>query len=275
MELVSDLLRRNVSALTPAEQRITRVLLSDYPRAGLESAARLARRANASAPTVVRMVAKLGLSGYPELQERLRVELAERAKAPLHLLDRPETQLGSQRAADVLRGAVEKTLSTNPPEIVAEAADAVCHYPRRLLLGGRYSSMLAGYLANHLMLMLPNVRTVPLDALRRTATLLDVSAQTVVVAYDFRRYQSDTVDFCRLAKERGARVVLVTDPWLSPAAEWADTIVTCSVSSSCLFDSSTAAMAMTEVLLATVVDQLGPAALERVEQFEAAQVPWD
>lgn len=274
-ELVSDVLRRSFSALTPAEQRIVRVVLSDYPRAGLESASRLARRASASAPTVVRLAIKLGYRGYPELQDQLREELAQRAASPLNLFDRGERAGGlTRRAGDVIIGAVQETLATLPDEALTQVAEGLCNHRDRVIIGGRYSSTIAEYFSLHLTLLLPRVRLVPLSGMGRTSALLDVGPRTMVVAYDFRRYQNDTVEFCRRAKTLGARIALFTDPWLSPAADYADIVMPCSVGSVSPFDSATAAMASTEVIVSLVVDQLGDSCKERLATFEENQEPW-
>lgn len=42
---ISDLLRQRGAELTPAEARVARTLLADYPLAGLGTVASLARRA--------------------------------------------------------------------------------------------------------------------------------------------------------------------------------------------------------------------------------------
>lgn len=275
METVSDLLRRSLSTLTPAEQRVVRVLLGDYPRAGLESASRLARRASTSAPTVVRLMPKLGLGGFPELQERLRAELAERAASPLDILGRRETPTAADQAGRTLLAGLEETLATVPGAVLHDIAESLCHRRDRVLIGGRFSSFVAEYLGAHLTLVLPRVRVVPLATMGRTAALLDVGPKTMVVAYDVRRYQRDTIEFCRRAKERGARVALFTDPWLSPAADWADVIVPCTVRSTSAFDSSTALLAATEIVIALVVERLGDGGKQRLAQFEQQQGPGD
>ncbi len=81
---VADLLRARRAELTPAERRVVQILLGDYPAAGLQSVARLAQEAGVSPPTVVRLVAKLGFTGYPNLQDALRGELSARTTGPLH-----------------------------------------------------------------------------------------------------------------------------------------------------------------------------------------------
>ncbi|RUX43874.1 MurR/RpiR family transcriptional regulator, partial [Mesorhizobium sp. M7A.F.Ca.CA.002.09.1.1] len=51
---IRDVLMRGDLALTPSEEKIVRLLLTDYPTSGLGTASSLARRAGVSDPTVVR-----------------------------------------------------------------------------------------------------------------------------------------------------------------------------------------------------------------------------
>ncbi|TIV97849.1 MAG: MurR/RpiR family transcriptional regulator, partial [Mesorhizobium sp.] len=68
---VRDMLLHGSISLTPSEERIVQVLLTDYPAAGLGTATSLAKRAGVSDPTVVRLAMKLGFEGFPALQRRL------------------------------------------------------------------------------------------------------------------------------------------------------------------------------------------------------------
>lgn len=271
---VGDSLREHAAVATAAEQRIIQVLLTDYPRAGLETMARLARRAETSAPTVLRLIHKLGFSGYPEFQEVLRAEIAARGVSPLDLYSRaaPGGDPVQQRAEDTLVQIVRESSAALPPERFAAAVTSITRARQRVTIGGRFTSMIASYLITHLQMLLPNSRHVSSGAMERTSALLDVDKRTVVIAYDFRRYQEDTVRFCRLAKRQGAKLILFTDPWFSPAAAVADIVFPCRVESASPFDSSTATLAMTEILLAGVVEALGDGPLERIATFEEFQV---
>ena len=55
--------------------------------------------------------------------------------------------------------------------------------------------------------------------------------------FDFRRYELDTFEFARLARERGGRLVLLTDPWLSPIADLADAVLPAQVDGPSPFES--------------------------------------
>ncbi len=55
---------------------------------------------------------------------------------------------------------------------------------------------------------------------RRVLDSLEISRRDVLCLFDYRRYQQDTIAAGKVAAERGAVVIVFTDPWLSPAVEY-------------------------------------------------------
>ena len=117
---VAERIREGLGKCSPAERRVGRLLLSDYPAAGLDTVARLAERAETSGPTVLRFLSRLGFDGFGDLQESLRGEIAERTASPLTLLGSEpvaspdDTPLG--RAQSILPAATARTLELLPPD---------------------------------------------------------------------------------------------------------------------------------------------------------------
>src|SRR3546814_19117396 len=62
-----------------------------------------------------------------------------------------------------------------------------------------------------------------------SSDLLDIGKRDTLIVFDYRRYQTDVVEFARQAQARGAPFVLFTDPWMSPIAEIADVVIIASV----------------------------------------------
>src|SRR5437879_1814599 len=101
---------------------------------------------------------------------------------------------------------------------------------RRILgLGGRVSGPLARYLAAQLHLLRPGIGLVDAERTAAAQQLLDMRKGDVLVVFDYRRYQADTIDSARLVSSQGGNVVLFTDPWLSPASAFAKQVVLTSV----------------------------------------------
>jgi DNA-binding MurR/RpiR family transcriptional regulator len=271
---VGERLRNRVASLSPAERKLARVLLATYPTAGLESVARFAERAAVSPPTVTRFVAKLGFRGYPEFQRVLRDEVQARLSSPLARYreaggERPAESL----LADVLEvsranlQATQELISQRDFEEVVELLAA----PRRrvLVLGGRVSGQLARYLAHQLHLLRPGVGVVDADRTTPAQQLVDLRKGDVLIVFDYRRYQADTVATARGAAAQGCHVVLFTDPWLSPASSCSGQVLVSSVETIGPFDSLVGATAAVEALVAALLGRLGPRALERMQSLES------
>jgi DNA-binding MurR/RpiR family transcriptional regulator len=262
--------RLAVAGLTPAERKVARVLLADYPVCGLEPVAKLAAEAGVSAPTVIRLVSKLEFDSYGDFQQALKSEVSARLSSPLSMYsgDGADSSDVISRSERALCGGIASSFDRLPRAEFDQAVRLLAD-PRRgvTLIGGRFSSMLAEYLAAHLRILRSNVRVV--TALDRISAMLDVGRGDVLVAFDYRRYQHDTVRLAMIAKRQGATLVAFTDPYLSPLAAHADVILTTSVASPSPFDALTPAVALVETVIAALVDRLGAAPLERMARYDA------
>jgi len=95
-----------------------------------------------------------------------------------------------------------------------EAVIELLSDPRRrvLTLGGRVSAFLARYLASQLHLIRPASELIDPERSNPADHLVDLGRRDILVVFDYRRYQSDTISSAKVAAGRGSTVVLVTDP---------------------------------------------------------------
>ncbi len=277
MVTVAERLQQRMAELTPAERKVARVLLADYPVSGLEPVAKLAADAGVSPPTVVRLISKLEFDSYGGFQQSLKSEVSARLSSPLSMHTARTRPNESEQAAScqdvlsrserVLCEGISSSLARLPRAEFDQAVRLLADSRRGVtLIGGRFSSMLAEYLAAHLRILRPNVRVV--SAADRVSSMLDVGRREVLVAFDYRRYQHDTVRLAITAKRQGATLIAFTDPYLSPLSAHADVILTTSVQSPSPFDALTPAVALVETIIAALVDRLGAAPLARMARYD-------
>lgn len=273
---LAEVLRGDRVDFTPRERRVSRALLANYPRAGLGTAAELAKLAGVSAPTVVRFSRALGYSGFAELQEVLLEELTERSASPV-------SQFAEQSLAGtvpsghwlsaglpVAQNAVS-SLNMIPTVELDRGADLLANPQLRIsAFGGRYSGLIASYLTLHLEQVRPGVRPqAPAQSLPG-AEFVDASRRDVFVVYDFRRYQTSTIQQAALLAAAGAHIICVTDPWLSPVSQVAEVVLPTSIESATPFDSASAAFVLTELLVGAVLERVGLDAAERMRRWDEA-----
>ncbi|MEX0300515.1 MAG: MurR/RpiR family transcriptional regulator, partial [Kordiimonas sp.] len=98
--------------------------------------------------------------------------------------------------------------------------------------------------------------------------LVDVGKRDVLLVFDFRRYQEETVKLTQAAAQKGAEIILITDPYLSPIAEEATVVLSTTIEAPSPFDSYVPAFAMIEALIAGLVTELGDKAKQRISELE-------
>ncbi|WP_129667884.1 MurR/RpiR family transcriptional regulator [Phytoactinopolyspora endophytica] len=271
---VQQRVRDHMDDLSAGERKVGRTLLAAYPAAGLESAADLAKRAKVSTPTVLRFVTRLGFEGYPDFQRVLIHEVHERMGSPLAQFDErnatPSDQDFLPYVSSTFVSTVSETFDHIPRHDFLAAVKLLAD--RRLhirLFGGRFSQVLADYLAAHLHLMRPDVTLLPSGDNSRASALLDASKRDVFVVFDYRRYQSTTIHLAEAVANSGASIVLMTDQYLSPIADLAHAVLPARVDAPSPFDSLVPAMALVESLVAAVSEELGDATRDRLTRLES------
>lgn len=274
---VADLTTAALPALSRAERQVGRVLLGDYPSAGLSTAAGLAQEARVSPPTVLRFAQSLGFSGFPDLQRALREELRLRSSGPITRGDDEAIAGGSARdtVLHYARAQADRSLESlaRIPDSSYEAAVAVLADPgkRIVLAGGRFSYLLAYHLGLHLEQLRPGVRMINDPQGRDLGTVLDLARRDALVLFDFHRYQRSAQDLAAAAQRRGATLVLVTDSLACPIAPRADVVLDVTSDAGQTFQSMSAAFLLTEQLLTLVVDRIGEPARTRLALWDRSR----
>ncbi|BFV60739.1 MurR/RpiR family transcriptional regulator [Kitasatospora sp. CMC57] len=271
---IAEQIRTRLGECSPAERKVARVLLANWPAAGFETVATLAERATVSAPTVLRLVTRLGYRGFPDFQAALRTELDERNASPLSLFTTPgddaDAQSGLlQRASTAFVTAIGRTLAELPQHDLDRAIELLADPKRRITLaGGRFTQLFAQYLGLHLMQLRDDVRFLPDRDVERTAALAALGRRDVLVVFDYRRYEPDKVAMAQLVQEHGGRVILFTDTWLSPVAAHAEVVLPSQVTSPSPYDSLAPTLAVTETVIAGVLNSLGDQGHQRMQERE-------
>ena len=272
---VVDALREQLASFPATERRVAHRLLADYPMAGLQSATELARAVGVSTPTVLRLVARLGFENYADFQKTLRGELAAQLSSPLaKAATRPDPATPASTFAAALARNIEDTFVHLPPGELDRVAALLADRRLRVhLVGGRFTDALARYLAVQLRVLRPGVHHLEDQEANWQDQLLDFGRQDVLVLFDIRRYQPSLLRLAEAAARRRARVIVFTDPWLSPVARVAQHVLPARVVAPSIWDSGAALMALCEALLATVTTLDWPYAEQRMRELEQLRHP--
>lgn len=270
-----ELVRSYLDDLSTGERKVADVLLADYPNAGLETAARLAMRAGVSCPTVLRFVARIGFATFSDFQGRVRRDIQESLGSPSRQyasVDRtvaPGDPSFGASVRDTFIDGLSQAFDDLATTELSRVSGIVADRSRRItVIGGRFSKILATYLAAHLQMLRLGVQAVSEDELAVLNSLTSLRRNDILIAFDFRRYDPDVVKFARAYRSSGGEVVLFTDSGLSPIASVATAVFSTPVESVSPFDSLVPGLAMTETLIAAVAIECGDQGRRRVDEFE-------
>jgi DNA-binding MurR/RpiR family transcriptional regulator len=270
---INDEIFARMDELSPAEKKVARTLLASYPSAGLASAASLARSAGTSPPTVLRLLARLGIGSYPDFQRRLREEVSLQINSPVRrseaVRELAEDDLLGRTIAD--RAAlVSELTATVPPSEFDRAVQLLINRPKQVLItGGYFSRYVAMMLAAQLDEVIPAVDFLDDPVGRQMGKILSLGNRGVLVIMDFRRYELAAAQAAEIARERGASIVVITDQGLSPATDQADVVLPVKVDG-IPFDAMVGLLALAEAMVAAVLRGTGESGLARMKDWESS-----
>lgn len=260
-----------LSVLSTREARAARHLIANFPISGLGTVAEVAEASGVSTATVLRLVKRLGYAGYTQFQAELKAQLEMRLQSPLTRL-----QVNAGEDTDFLSayfGQLAEVMTQMQSGMDRQTFDAIVRLladPKRDIhvIGGRCSGHVARYFVDLLVSLRQRVHAVDADANKHAEQLLGIGRNSVVLVLDVRRYQHDVVDFARMAAERRAKIILLTDPWLSPVSRVASLVLTFPITSPSIFDIMTGGMAVADALLGAVARATGIEGRERMSRLE-------
>lgn len=258
--------------MAPAERKVARTLLENYPSMGLVSANALARAAGTSAPTVLRLVARLGLDSYAQFQAHLHAEILHELNSPVRRAEEKRRFDGAATdftaSVETRRELVDRLMDTVSEGEFAEAVRLLTNdAPSVLIAGGYYSRFVAEIMARQLDQIIPNVDFLADPLGYDIGKFYAARKRSVVVLFDLRRYQRTGQQIAELAKREKASLLLITDQDLSPCVELADAVLPVPVDG-IPFDSFAGLVVLVESLVEGVLHASGEKGVERMKLWE-------
>jgi DNA-binding MurR/RpiR family transcriptional regulator len=270
---VGERLKATLKAGTMGQRALADFILRHPVRASVLSIEDLARATGVSAPTISRFARELGYGSFAGLRaglgEAIQILLDPVAKLSAQL-KRP----GQPDAADML-GVIQTHVARLDAERVAAqvatAVQAITAARSVHVMGFGLSAHLAAMLVLGLQPFHAGVSAVVEYGGTEVAAgrLMAIGPEDLLIAIAFPRYAKDVVNLSQYARDRGARVIAITDSPASPLAGVAELSLMAPASHPALSSSYAAALAITETLVAAVMLS-DPANAERAALLGAA-----
>lgn len=232
---VLDQLREQYPELSASHRTIAQFVISHTAHSAFLPITRLAEMTGVSTATIVRFAQLLGYSGYPEFQAAIQGLLLNQIDSNQHLEDlrnQMNSVLSGEQPVD--HHQLMRTVLIAQAEHLTRLADGISkeEFEQAIasivaaraiyVVGMRLSSAIATALWHGLHLLRPDVHLANASSGFLPDHLSECGEGDVLVGITYRRYMVDTIHSMKFARQRGAKVIAITDSRLSPAAVIAD-----------------------------------------------------
>jgi DNA-binding MurR/RpiR family transcriptional regulator len=266
-------------ALPAALRRMAEAVLTHPFRAATLGIDEFSRDVAVSVATANRFARALGFAGYPQF----RAEVAkgfESILAPVESLrsnlQQPANTVETLAASlHETQRNLERTLQTLPGQACDQAVDLIVQASHVHTLGWGSSAYLAGLLQHELEPYCAQVASLAQagGASHAARQLVKRGPDDLLIAMAFPRYVDDTIALARLARERGMKILALTDRPISPLVPLADVCLYVHVNRQVASTSNATVLALIEALVAAVARRTA-GAVERAQALASGVMPW-
>ncbi|RQS08171.1 MurR/RpiR family transcriptional regulator [Burkholderia sp. Bp9002] len=278
-ESVDARIARMMPTLTPAHRRVAEFVRTNLLRAATMRIDEFAAAVDVSVATANRFARALGFDGYPQFRASLVPDL-EAVFAPVERLRtalESQTPVGQAIGEALAREAenIDACLRGLDQQACEEAVKGIVDAERVFILGFGSSGYLASLMEHGLIPYRNRVQALSMGGGTEHAArhLFDVTSRDLVIAIAFPRYVRDTIALAKRARERGARLLALTDSPASPLAGFADVALYVNASRQLTACSNAMILAYIEALCDAVASCLPKAAASSKSMTEFA-LPW-
>lgn len=218
-------------SLSPAEQRVARLVVADPADAARRTITDLATSAQTSEATVIRFCRSVGMEGYPQLRIRLAAEAARRVEPPDARVVGGDIPPGADFAQIIATiafndaRAVEETAEQLDPAVCEQVVDALNSAGRIDIYGAAASGFVASDFQQKLHRIGRTAFYWPDVHIALTSVAL-LGKGDVAFGISHTGTTSDVVEVLEQAHARGATTVALTNFPRSPITEVADFVLT-------------------------------------------------
>lgn len=262
--------------LTKSEARIADYIIDNLDTIGLMTSRDLAKTVNVSDTSVIRFVHKLGFSTYALFRSEMNARIARHYSKPYAALtdadeDAPpqsHTDGNVQAVSGTILDSLQRTFSRLDDKTIQQIVNILLGSEHKYIAGFHTTAGCAQYMATRLIKLLPHVIPVVNADASSVEAVLDIGPEDCLMVYSFMHYSKVNAPLMNLARQKGAKVILITDKATSPLARKADIVLLTPIDTNDLAYSYVAPLSVSEVVLMTLIAESGSDGEARMRWLE-------
>jgi DNA-binding MurR/RpiR family transcriptional regulator len=255
MNEVYRLIAEKLPEMSRAQRKIAKYVLNHPEAVPFFTVGKLAKMTGVSEATVVRFAMFLGFSGYPEwqraMQESVKRQLTtvERLKISGEVYDLEDKAIFEMFQEDIER---LKAMSAQiDMESFRQAVQYIIKAKRIFIIANRSAVSLGMFLEFYLDVLLENAELIR-NPHGISEKLFRLNEDDVVIGLSFARYTKSTIEAVAFAKDRGAKIIAITDHLLSPLVPYGNVALFAPTEMPSFIDSFVAPLSLINALITEV-----------------------
>ncbi len=247
-------LEQSLPNMTKSQKRVINFILENPVRAAMATINQLSAKSGVSTATIVRTTIALGYTSYSDFQRKLQSHLMLYA-VPIRRIETLSEGNDSEKAYTVntiLQQQIDNLVKTSAQITEQQVDDSVAILEKAshiYIIAERNCRVTAYYLYHNLNRITDRVDLLTYYDFNLPEHLHRIKPGDAVIAICMPRYAARIVNATRIAKERGASVISITDAETSPLAEYSDCLFSVRQQSFGLHNSQISSLLIAEILI--------------------------
>jgi len=264
-------LEDKIENFTPLQRKVADYILKHPTEAAFLTIEQLAGLTGVSVATIMRLAYSIGYTGYSQFQKEMQEVLRDRVSPP-NRLEANVKKLGKNKllidCAKLQIENIRKTVEFLSEENIDQAFKLIFEAQKIYVIGVRGSFAVASYLNEGLNRLGVDCEVIVPDTGRIQAVMARLQPAELVIAISLPRYSKRTVEIVRVAKNRKAKILSITDGYSSPLALMSDVFLGCAFESLAFHHSEIGALFVADFLVTGVAVKNSAKTKKQLEEIE-------
>jgi DNA-binding MurR/RpiR family transcriptional regulator len=272
MQKVLDELFKLTPDLSPKLRNVAKLIL-DRPNAVATTSMRaLAKQADVTPPTMIRLANKLGFESYEKFRQVFQDSINEQDfENRANWLQRASKRDGISSIVHELAESGHNNVQQFYQNLdivkIGEAADLILNAQAVYVISTGGTFLIAQYLQYIGKMAVPNFQILQASNNSLIESLIPVKKNDVVLTLAYAPYALQGIEATQFALDRGARMIYMTDSKAAPLASQAEILLLQKTDSPQFFPSMVSVVSAIETLIAVIVARGGKDAINAISEY--------
>lgn len=224
--------------------------------------------------SVIRFVKRLGFKNFTEFKDKLKEKISDKILTPSEKLSLNQSILNSaniqQNFVEHTERVVLETFEKNSFEAMGTAVAILLNSKKKFIVGFKSTSGIASFFGLRVGFLLENVITHPRNNSELIKNISDITSEDCLFLIAHPKYSRTYNLILQIAKEKGAKIIIMTDKNNSPVAEYGDVVLINNVHGISYFNSLISTQFLVEyllTLLSTNIDEKMQKRLTTINEY--------